>query len=157
MRTILALVVVVMSLACGGAASADSRTDAFERRLAAFVDQLRGNPLAPPGFVVVAVHGEETVFERAYGTRDLATGAPMTLDTPIYNASVTKAYTGLLASILDTQGLLSLDETLSDVWPGLTLQAPLDPSAITVQRLLSHTSVMPRDRWDDDPFVRIGG
>lgn len=142
MRTILALVIVVVSLTCGGEASADSPTDAFERRLAAFIDQLRVDPLAPPGFVVVAVHEEEMVFGRAYGTRDLASGAPMTLDTPIYNASVTKAYTGLLASILDTQGVLRLDETLSDVWPGLALPTPLDPAAITVRRLLSHTSGM---------------
>jgi CubicO group peptidase (beta-lactamase class C family) len=53
------------------AASTVERGD-FARNLSAFIDQLRAAQQVPPGFVVVAVHGGDTVFEQAYGARNLA-------------------------------------------------------------------------------------
>jgi CubicO group peptidase (beta-lactamase class C family) len=120
------------------AAAADQRTVAFQDQMTGFIERLRADPNAPPGFVVVAVDPERALFEGAYGVRDLSTGAPMTLDTPIDNASVTKAYTGLLAAMFDAEGVLRLDESLSDVWPGLELSPPLDASGATVVEMLSH-------------------
>ena len=116
------------------------RDELFRRQVSSFVDRIRADPHAPPGFVVVATTSNSVVFEGAHGMRDLATGAPMTLDTPIYNASVTKAYTGLLASILDEEGVLPIGTSLADVWPGLTLPDGLDADAITMGELLAHTS-----------------
>ena len=127
---------------CASGAAPDQRVARFEQSMGAFIERLRADPNAPPGFVVVAVDAERTLFEHAYGVRDLANGAPMTLDTPVYNASVTKAYTGLLAAMLDAEGVLRLDESLSDVWPDLTLPAPMDSSGITVAEMLSHTNEM---------------
>lgn len=122
------------------AAAATAVPTDFPSQLAAFIERLRADPSAPPGFAVVAVRRDGTVFEGAYGVRDSASGASMTLDTPIYNASTTKAYTGLLASVLDARGQLPLTTSLRDVWPALKLPSGLDPAAITVERLLSHTS-----------------
>ena len=121
------------------AASTVERGD-FARNLSAFIDQLRAAPQAPPGFVAVAVHGGDTVFEQAYGARNLASREPLSLDTPIYNASTTKAYTGLLAAILDDQGLLSLDATLKDVWPNIPPSSAFDPAAIRASALLAHSA-----------------
>jgi CubicO group peptidase (beta-lactamase class C family) len=120
------------------AASTVERED-FARNLSALIEQLRAGRQVPPGFVVVAVHGGDTVFEQAYGTRHLASGEPLTLDTPIYNASATKAYTGLLAAILDDQDLLSLDATLKDVWPNIPPSPAFDPAAIRATALLAHS------------------
>ena len=144
LTAILALGAFALAGASGThAASAASdqveRQAAFARELDQFIGRLRASPLAVPGTVVVAVHGDRTVFEKAYGVRHLATGAPMTLDTPVYNASVTKAYTGLLAAILDADGKLPLSATLKDVWPGMTLPPPLDPSTVRISELLSHS------------------
>ena len=119
-------------------AAANPERPDFQLGLAAFIEQLRTARQVPPGFVVVAVHGGDTVFEQAYGTRNLATGATLTLDTPIYNASTTKAYTGLLAAILDKQGLLSLDATLREVWPDIPPSSTFDPGAIRASALLAH-------------------
>lgn len=112
----------------------------FARDLSAFIEQLRTAPTVAPGFAVVAVHGGDTVFEQAYGTRNLASRELLTLDTPIYNASTTKAYTGLLAAILDDQGLLSLDATLKDVWPNIPPSSTFDPAAIRARALLAHSA-----------------
>lgn len=118
------------------AARADDPADALSR----YVDRLRASPAAPPGFALVVVRGDRTVFERAYGVRDLARRAPLTLDTPIYTASATKAYTGLLAALLDRDGVLPLDATLADVWPAMPKPAAFDPANVRAAALLSHTA-----------------
>ena len=124
----------------GPLAAANPEHPDFRSELSAFIGQLRAARQVPPGFVVVAVHGGDTVFEQAYGIRDLASGAALTLDTPIYNASTTKAYTGLLATILDDQGLLSLDATVKDVWPNIPPSSAFDPAAIRASALLAHAA-----------------
>jgi CubicO group peptidase (beta-lactamase class C family) len=121
-------------------AGCTSQPSQFRTDLGSFIERLRSSPHAPPGFVVVAVDRNQSVFEGAYGVRDVSSGVAMSLDTPIYNASVTKAYTGVLAAVLDARGELPLSTSLHDVWPDLTLPAGLDPAAITVSRLLSHSS-----------------
>jgi CubicO group peptidase (beta-lactamase class C family) len=118
---------------------------AYAEALGDYVERLRATPAAPPGTVVVVTHRERTLFARAYGVRDLRTKAPMTLDTPVYNASVTKAYTGLLAAMLDSEGKLKLSETPADVWPGLTLPAGIDSRWVTIGRLLSHSAPINAD------------
>lgn len=138
------MAIPVMMAAIGGAvpAWADEPTAParFETSFGDFVSRIRAVPGAPPGLVAVVVHGGDTVFERAYGERDRSTGRPMTLDTPVYNASVTKAYTGLLAAMADAEGTLPLSASLRDVWPDLALPNGLDAGAVTVRRLLSHSS-----------------
>ncbi|RAK52688.1 serine hydrolase domain-containing protein [Phenylobacterium deserti] len=111
---------------------------AFRRDMDAFVARLSRTPGAPPGFVVVAVTGNSTLYEHAGGMRDADRGAPMTLDTPIYNASTTKAYTGLLAAILDEKGVLPLNTRLDQAWPEAQLGAGVGD--VAASRLLSHTS-----------------
>lgn len=136
--------IAAASSASAAPAQADraARHAAFKKEYGAFVDRMRAEPYAPPGFVVVVSDGNKVLFERAYGVRDASTRRPLTLDTPIYTASTTKSYVGLLAAQLDAKGVLKLDESLKDVWPDLALPDPLDPSKVTVQGLLSHDSGM---------------
>jgi CubicO group peptidase (beta-lactamase class C family) len=112
---------------------------AYSGALADFVQRLRATPNAPPGTVVLVTQGARTVFAGAYGYRNLATRDPMTLDTPVYNASLTKSYTGLLAAMLDADGTLPLSTSMADIWPDLRLPGSLDPRRITVPQLLSHS------------------
>lgn len=125
-----------------GAAQAAGPADvpAFRREMASYFDALRKDDFAPPGFVVVVVHGGRTVLARAYGVRDVETRAPLTLHNPIYTGSSTKAYTGLLAAELDRRGIMPLSTTLKDIWPALALPGGLDPSAVSAARLLSHSA-----------------
>jgi CubicO group peptidase (beta-lactamase class C family) len=131
-----AAVILLAALSAG----CTSQPPQFRTELGSFIEKLRSSPHAPPGFVVVAVDRNRSVFEGAYGIRDVSSGVAMSLDTPIYNASVTKAYTGVLAAVLDARGELPLSTSLRNVWPDMRLSAGLDPAAITATRLLSHTS-----------------
>ncbi|HEX8622613.1 MAG TPA: serine hydrolase [Allosphingosinicella sp.] len=139
------LLLAAIALSAVSPAAAQPAAAAYAASLGAYVERLRGTPAAPPGTVVVVTQGRRTLFARAYGLRNLATGAPMTLDTPVYNASVTKAYTGLLAAMLDAEGKLRLDETPLDVWPGLSLPEGVDGRAVTIGRLLSHIAPVNAD------------
>ena len=139
MRPLLFLALpLFLGSACAVAAERPPST--FASDMHGFIAGLRQSPAAPPGSAVIVVHRDRTIFESASGVRNLSTGAPMTMNTPVYHASVTKSYTGLLAAMLDAERKLPLDSTLRDVWPGLTLPPPLDARAVTVAKLLSHSS-----------------
>lgn len=104
------------------------------------VDELIKIPGGIAGYsVVIAAEDQPDVF-LTRGIANAATAAPVTPDTAFYIASQTKSYTGLLAAQLDRKGVFPLDTTLSQVWPALTLPAPLDPSKVTFRQLLSHNS-----------------
>jgi CubicO group peptidase (beta-lactamase class C family) len=47
-----------------------------------------------PGVVAVAASGRETIYEGAFGRRDLAKDESMALDSVFWIASMTKAITG---------------------------------------------------------------
>lgn len=99
---------------------------------------LDGIPQLGPGYAVVVVDRERRLLDYVRGQRDALSGTPLTLDTPIYIASQTKAYMGLLAHRLDQRGVLRLDARLTDYWPELAFPAGVDASAWTLADLLNH-------------------
>jgi len=116
-----------------------------------------------PGVVAAAATAEEPIFEGGFGKRDLATGAPMTADTVVWIASMTKAVTGACAMQLVEQGKLSLDAPIKSVLPQLASPMVLEgfdadgnpklrPARrdITLRHLLTHTSGYVYDIWNDD-------
>lgn len=91
-----------------------------------------------PGYAVVVVTADEVLMRHVQGERRASTGAPMTTDTPIYIASQTKAYMGLLAARLDAEGILPLDSAITDYWPDLELPGELEASDWTLRDLITH-------------------
>ncbi len=81
---------------------------------------------------------DEVLIRHVEGVRRVGTGAPLTAQTPVYIASQTKAYMGVLAARLDAEGVLSLDSTLADHWPDVRFPDGIDPAAWTLRDLLSH-------------------
>jgi CubicO group peptidase (beta-lactamase class C family) len=103
------------------------------------------------------------VFEGGYGVRELGQNAPMTPDTVVWIASMTKAITSAAAMQLVEQGRLSLDAPAAEVLPELAqvqvlegwneasepqLRAPRRP--ITLRHLLTHTAGFGYDIWNND-------
>lgn len=114
-----------------------------------------------PGVAVSVATPDGVVFEAASGKRDLASGEPMTTDTVVRIASMTKAITGACAMQLVEQGKLDLDRALGSLLPGLgevkvldgydadgkpRLRAPKRP--VTLRHLLTHTSGHTYDTWN---------
>jgi CubicO group peptidase (beta-lactamase class C family) len=99
------------------------------------------NATGVPGIVVALAWGGEVIAAEAYGTADMATGRALTLDDPLWVASVTKTPVGIAALALATQGRLDLDAPLETLLaPGLVPPPPTgDATPLTPRHLLSHT------------------
>lgn len=138
--------VAALSLSVSVSASQDAVF--YKDKLDAFMAEAEASPLAPPSYSLAIASGDELLYSRLKGSRVLGQDAALELDSPLYIASVTKSFVGLLAAKLDAEGVLSLDATLADMWPGLDLPAPIDASSITMRNLLSHNF-----GFEADPLV----
>lgn len=104
----------------------------------AFMERAEAREEFPPGSALIVVTSDGRRYVRVHGTPKAGGGAEATADTPFYIASMTKAYMGLLAIKLDAAGVLDLDATLADTWPGLTLPEGRSADAVTLRDLLLH-------------------
>jgi methyl acetate hydrolase len=112
------------------------------------------------GVVAVAADDHGVIYEGAFGKRAIDGDAPMTLDTVVWIASMTKAITSVAAMQLVESGQISLDEPLGEriaelkgvqVLEGFDaegkprLRAPRRP--ITLRHLLTHTAGFSYHIW----------
>lgn len=125
-----------------------------------------------PGVAAAAATKDGVIFQGGFGTRDLATGAPMTADTVVWIASMTKAITATCAMRLVERGQLSLDDDIAAVLPELGRAQVLEgfdadgkprlraaARAITLRHLLTHTSGHAYDMWNADirRYIEVTG
>ena len=116
---------------------------------------------AMPGIVAVAATEKGVVYEGAFGKRELGKDAPMTLDTVVWIASMTKAITAAAAMQLVEQGKLDLERPASETVPALASAKVLegfDPAGkprlrpakrpITLRHLLTHTAGFAYEIWE---------
>jgi methyl acetate hydrolase len=116
-----------------------------------------------PGVVAVVVNREGVLYEGAFGKRNLTTGAPMTIDTVCWIASMTKAITGACTMQMVEQGKLDLDAPAEQWVPMLKeaqvlegwddegkpkLRPPTRP--ITLRQLLTHMAGFSYEFWNAD-------
>jgi len=73
-----------------------------------------------PGVVAMAATDKGVVYEGAYGKRELGKDAPMTLDTVVWIASMTKAITCTAAMQLVERGKVKLEQPASEIVPQLS-------------------------------------
>ncbi|WP_244223559.1 serine hydrolase domain-containing protein [Amycolatopsis circi] len=108
-------------------------------RLAAVLARLAVRHRAPGAQVAVWSAGETVMVQTGAESR----GRPMREDSRVPIGSVTKAATATLAMMLVSDGDLELDQPVGEILgdPGLSC-------ALTLRRLLSHTSGLPSDPAD---------
>jgi CubicO group peptidase (beta-lactamase class C family) len=87
--------------------------------------------------VVRVDRGGATEYAEAFGLADRAYGVPMTLDTRLATASVTKTFTGVAVLSLVADGALGLDTPARSL---LGADLPLVDDRVTVEQLLAHRS-----------------
>ncbi|GAA3608121.1 hypothetical protein GCM10022419_111320 [Nonomuraea rosea] len=90
-----------------------------------------------PGMSVVVTHDGEVVHAAGYG-RD-SEGRPITEDTPMRVASVSKSFTAMAVMTLVERGKIALDEPVAGQLPGFAMADPR-AARITVRQLLNQTS-----------------
>jgi len=104
------------------------------------------------GMSVTVTKGNNVVFSKGYGLRDVSRNL-LVDDSTVYRiASISKMITATALMILYDQGLFNLDDDVSN-YLGFTLRNPNFPNdVITFRKLLSHTSSL-RDGTGYDAFL----
>ena len=106
-----------------------------------------------PGLVLAVARGDDEPWTFGWGTRDLATGEPMTPDDYVRIGSITKSITTATVLSLVEEGLLDLDTPvtayLGDDWYGDYEYG----SDITLRHLMGHTAGFVEYAFDPGFFV----
>jgi CubicO group peptidase (beta-lactamase class C family) len=89
-----------------------------------------------PGASVMIIQNGKVAFAKGYGLACVEGKVPCTPETNFRLASVTKQFTAMAVLILVERKQLSLNESLTDIFP----EFPAYGQAITVRHLLTHTS-----------------
>jgi methyl acetate hydrolase len=116
-----------------------------------------------PGVVAIAATAKETIYQGAFGKRDLSKDVAMTQDSVFWIASMTKAITSAAGMQLVEQGKLSLDEPIGKVLPDLASPQVLEgfdangepklrpaKKPITLRHLMTHTAGFAYNMWNGD-------
>ncbi|MDX8400065.1 MAG: serine hydrolase domain-containing protein, partial [Gallionellaceae bacterium] len=90
-----------------------------------------------PGLALAIVQGDEIVFAKGYGLRDIAANAPVTTETLFHIGSTHKSMTAMLIATLVDDHLLQWDEPIVDFYPQFTLSDPDATEVVTIRHLLS--------------------
>ena len=143
----------LLLLVAGIAASAQTLSDEGVMELDMYLESaLGGHDI--PGLVAVVTNDRNVIYEASFGARDVAGDRVMEDDTIFRIASMTKPITSLGVMMLIEDGVLGLDDRVSDYLTGLAdrevfTRFNLDDGSyesvaaeieITVRHLLSHTS-----------------
>ncbi|EFA83792.1 hypothetical protein PPL_02860 [Heterostelium album PN500] len=115
------------------------------------VDQMiqsRMNQYGIKSFIASIVYLDELVWYKAYGhinPLDNSTN-PLTIDSNIRLASITKVFTDIMMFQLRDKGLLNLDDELVKYIPEFSINNPYPTKrGITLRELASHQSGLPRE------------
>src|SRR3954468_5126553 len=93
-----------------------------------------------PGLSIALVQGDETVYSRGFGQRDIRRGLPATPDTLFGAASITKSFIAIAILQLVEKGRLKLSDPVDEIVP-CPIKSTDGP--VTIEHLLTHTAGTP--------------
>lgn len=96
------------------------------------------------GFSVAVVDGDQIIYSKGFGYRDVENKKPVTPNTLFAIGSTTKAFTSALLGILQKEGKLSLDGNAVSYLPQLRFFNDNMNNQITVRDLMTHRTGLSR-------------
>ncbi|MFP4200142.1 MAG: serine hydrolase domain-containing protein [Clostridia bacterium] len=109
-------------------------------------EHLRENRLPGGAAAVVRPDGSMHLYARGNASADV----PMTPDTPVYIASISKSFTAVAIMQLVERDLLDLDEPVVNYLPEFSVADPEVTEQITARHLLTHTSGLSERTYTED-------
>ena len=106
------------------------------------------------GLAIGIVRGDEIVYAKGFGVKNLATREPLTATSLFHLASLSKAFVATAIMQLAEQGKLDLDAPVVDYLPYFILNDERS-RAITARQMLTHVSGMPDEEmyyWDQPEY-----
>ena len=141
--------------ACSGRVATSNIPDVADPRLQSVLSYVAGQmkSCAIPGGAIAIVENGQFTESEGFGLEDTG-GASVSATTRFQTAGLTKVVLGATALSLAEKGKLDLSQPVTRYAP-LKLAPGFDPSTITVQHLLTHTSGLP-DVDTDDMSCAVG-
>ncbi|MCB9290537.1 MAG: serine hydrolase [Lewinellaceae bacterium] len=136
------LTILVALLLAGFHLSAQPSEQVF-REIDEFVEQARQD-WKVPGVAVGIVKGNEVIYAKGFGSRDVESGKPVTENTLFAIGSSTKAMTALSVLQLVDDGLVEPDKPVLDYLPDFRMYDDYVTQHLSVRDLLCHRSGLPR-------------
>lgn len=148
-----AIICVVLSLSFGFSISFGQSVD--QAALDALMKDALGYWRAP-GAAIVVVRGDETVYAKGFGVRNVKTKEPVTAETIFAIGSTTKAFTTAAMAVLVDQGLMKWDDPVRKHLPEFRLSDPLANESVTLRDIVTHrTGLIRHDMlWYNSPWSR---
>ncbi|MFN0087069.1 MAG: serine hydrolase [Blastocatellia bacterium] len=109
-----------------------------------------------PGAAIVIVRGDEVVYLKGFGVRDVTTGQRVTPDTIFAIGSTTKAFTTAAMAILADEGRMNWDDPVRRHLPYFRLSDPLASENVTMRDIVTHRTGLVRHDllWAGSPWGR---
>jgi len=110
--------------------------------IAKFVDYLEQelDSTHTVGAAYTIVHRGEVAYTGTYGKIHSKGELVVDEHTLFRLASVSKGFAGVLASLLEQDGVFTLDDKVVDHFPGFRLKDSINTADLTIRHLLSHTT-----------------
>jgi CubicO group peptidase (beta-lactamase class C family) len=117
-----------------------------------------------PGVAVAVVRGDEVVYLKGHGVREVGKKAPVTHDTVFPLASCSKPFTSAALAILADEGKLGWDDPVRKHVPFFRLADPRADRQVALRDLLCHRTGLAghnllwyRSPWPPEEVVRRAG
>ena len=101
------------------------------------------------GASVAIVYNNKIDFLKCYGVKKAGESDSINPQTVFRLASVSKAVTGVLAGLLDNEGIISLNDKVIDYLPNFKLKNATNTTDLRIKNILSHTSGLTPHAYDN--------
>lgn len=146
-----AVVVALVVVASPPALASDPITDP---EISAAVDQLDRvvaeamSRSGVPGVAVAVVHGDQVLYAKGFGVRDVDTGAPVTAATVFQIASLSKTIAASVVAGAAGRGIVAWDDPVRQHLPWFTLSDPYVGEHVTIADMFAMRSGLPGEAGD---------
>lgn len=102
-----------------------------------------------PGCAIAVVYRNNVIFMSGYGVRTIGKDDKIDANTVFQLGSISKPIAATLATMLEEKGKLNVEDPVIQYLPDFTLNNKSDPTTFKVKNVLSHTSGVPRNGFNN--------
>lgn len=102
-----------------------------------------------PGAALVIVKDSTVLLIKSYGIKEIGKPDSITLQSKFRIASLSKGFTGILASIMIEKGKFNLDDPVIKFIPSFELKDTAQTRRVKIKHLLSHSTGLPEHALDE--------
>lgn len=136
------------SLSCG---QADKTIVNKKAAITDAVEQAMDSAQTVAGLQVAVVKGDEIIYSKGFGTRNIDTNEPVTSNTGMYIASTTKSFVGQLGAILAEENRIDLDAPITSYFPNLAF----DSTKIQADRISLRDHLAQRTGYENNQLAYL--